>query len=429
MVQSPAATRPLPLLRRLGGRFMSLDVRNIGNIKIEDMALSGGYFAIFWLLEAVNLTAFGSLKVEAFASAWPAIAVLGCAGVLFRRTSPTAMAWMCGTAAVGLLLAGQAGAFLLMFELFFSLVLFGTARASALASHAAWVLSALSVAGAFALFRDAGIAVAAGFIAVLTLLTPAEWAGNLRKANQLADSESARADAVQEASRQRLLAERNAHDLALEHERAHLARELHDVISARLCAIALQSGAALHGAPEGSGRVLLHQIRGESVAGLEELNTMIRLLHTREVSESPGRLADLESLTESRRAAGLEVHLDNAMDDGGHHLPLSVQTAVYRIVSESLINAAKHAPGQPVDISLAASGPGEELVVSVRNLLPSDPSGAPTGTGTGIPSMHFRATHAGGMLTTGPEEEHWVVRLRLPHQPQDSTDPNEGARA
>lgn len=388
------------------------------------MALAGIYFALFWLVDAVNLNAFDTLKVTALSSAWPAIAVLGCFGVLFRRSSPTAMAWMCGMAAVGLLLAGHGGSFLLFFEFFFSLVLFGSAKASLLASSAAWALTALLVTAAFAVSRNAGVAVAAGVLAVVTVMTPVQWASNLRKANQLVDSESARADAVHDAAQQRILAERTAHDLALEHARQHMARELHDVISARLSAIALQSGAALHGAQPGSDAELLRQIRVESVSGLAELNSMIRLLHTGTPGDAPGRITDLKALIASYRAAGTEVHFTNSLFDGGQHLPLPAQTTVYRIASESLANAAKHAPGKPVDISLAAIEPGtpagahgdaaQQLLLTVESTLPECIPGASTGTGTGIPSMHFRAAHAGGTLTASPEGNDWKVVLRLP---------------
>lgn len=423
MEQSAAHTRQVPFLRRVFNSYLSLDVRTLAKINVEDMALAGGYFLIFWLLDAVNLTSFDGLKIQALASAWPAIAIVGCAGVLFRRSAPTAMAWMCGLAAVGLLFAGHAGAFLLMFEFFFSLVLFGSPKAATAASRTAWVLTALAVVAAFAASSDPGLSVVAGLLGVITFLTPVEWAGNLRKATQLAESESARADAVHEAGQQRLLAERNANDLALEHERQGMARELHDVISARLSAIALQSGAALHAAGAGPSTTLLRQIRQESVSGLAELNTMIRLLHSGASAEAPGRISDVGQLVEGHRGAGMDIVFKNSIHDDGHHLPLSVQTALYRIVAESLANAAKHAPGQPVDVSLAMAHTqavggvaiaGKELVLMVRSPLPAVKSGPSAGTGTGIPSMQFRAAHAGGTLTAAPLNTEWVVELHLP---------------
>ena len=395
------------------------------------MGLAVGYFAVIWLLEAVDLAGAGGLRVQAFASAWAAFALLGCVGVLLRRASPGSMGWMCGVAVVGLALAGNAGAFVLAFEFFFSLVLFATPRASQVAARASWVLTVSLVLAAFLVSRSAATAITAAVIAVVTLLTPVEWAGNLRKANLLTLSESARADALQDAAEQRLLAQRSAHDLALERERQHMARELHDVVSARLSAIALQSGAALHTstlhssatAPEvPATTALLNQIRNESVA-----------------------------------SAGMELRYSNSLDDDGEHLSLPLQTAVYRIMSEAVANAAKHAPGQEVDVVLAcgpipfvASGgsePSPGVVLTVTNHLPvaahkaatapvnardsvkpmpTSSVGPDTGTGTGIPSMQFRAAHVGGVLTAGPDVTagpnltagsdagSWKVVLQLP---------------
>ncbi|WP_154605087.1 sensor histidine kinase [Arthrobacter sp. AQ5-05] len=434
---------------RLLNRWRRMDVRSMATIHVQDMALAGGYFVVFWLLAELNLRSFGELQVAAFASAWPVIAVAGCTGVLLRRARPLTMAWLCGSAAVAFVLAGHSGAFVLAFEFFFSLVLFGSPRASQLAARSAWVLAVLLLVAAFTVSRSAAATVTAAVIAVVTLLTPVEWAGNLRKANQLAASESARADAVQDAARQRLLAERSSHDLALERERQHMARELHDVISARLSAIALQSGAALHMATPTAtapSTVLLRRIRAESVAGLDELNAMIRLLHTGAAPESTGELEDLAELVGAYRSAGRDVRLENSLPGGGAHLPPPVQTALYRIAAEALVNAAKHAPGQPVEIVVSLAhgggpsrgpGRGDEVLLVVSNPLPNsapgtadstadgtvdgtadstaDGTAAGPGSGTGIPSMHFRAAHAGGSITAGAAGEQWKVLLRLPN--------------
>ncbi len=431
-MEHAVASTPTPsrLMRTCRG-YLRVDVRRMRVFKVEDLALAGGYFAAFWLLDAVNFTGGREFHVAALASMWPALAVMGCIGVLFRRVSPTAMACLCSIAIVGLVLAGHDGAFLLTFELFFSLVFFGSAHASQLASKTAWVLTVLLIVLAFAMSGNAASAVAAGIISVVTLLTPVEWAGNLRKANQLTASESARANAVDDATQAHLLAERSTHELVLERERQHLARELHDVISARLSAIALQSGAALHAAQLASpasgepakGTMVLQQIRDESVAGLDELQTMIQLLHTGATSQASGQMSNLSALVQRHQAAGMALELNNAMDDDAHPLPLPIQTAVFRIASEALANAAKHSPGQRVSLSLKQERPTEgnclgDVVLVVSNDLEERnsalPAGTGTGTGTGIPSMHFRAAHAGGSITAGPSAGLWTVALRIP---------------
>lgn len=428
---SPAwmRTRAWPLLR---------------GIRREDAWLAAGYFAVFWLLNAVRFGGSTDLNTPWAGQYWALFAAVGCTAVLFRRTATAAMAVVCGLSALMLFLGDQPTSLVLVFELFFSLVLFGSPKVSAASSRCAFGLSLLLTLGVLAWTRAAEPTIVAASFAVMTMLMPVEWAGNLRKANQLAGSEAARADAVHDAAAQRLLAERSAHDLALEQERQHLARELHDVISARLSAIALQSGAALHaadstgagsGGPAAPGTALLRQIRQESVAGLEELNAMIRLLHTGALAEAPGHLDDLAGLVARYRSTGAEIALEDSLHDGGTRLPPAAQTAVYRIAAEALANAARHAAGQPVDIALtpaAGAGAGSSapgLVLTVSNPLPPErgavvaaaPPCPPGGTGTGLPSMHFRAAHAGGTVTAGPSGGRWAVVLQLPASAGDAT--------
>ncbi|MGO2540533.1 MAG: sensor histidine kinase [Specibacter sp.] len=450
---APPQTPPVKV--SLSARALS----RVWGIRREDFWLAASYFIVFWILDAVRFGTATDFSLPWLARNWVLFAVLGCVGVLLRRTATPAMAVLCGVAAVLLLLANQPAALVLVFELFFSLVLFGSTRASTAAGNTAVGLSILLTLVVFAFTRQAELTVVAAVLAAMTLLMPVEWAGNLRKAQRLAESESARAEAVRQAAEHRLLADRTAHELVLERERQHMARELHDVLSARLSAIALQSGAALQtpplDTPSPQSRVLT-RIRAESVAGLDELNGMIRLLHTGALDETAGRVADLASLVEQYRLAGTAVSLENSLDDAGNHLPLHVQTAIYRVSAESLLNASRHAPGSPVTVVLdsvttsapgaaaeKAAGtapPGDEALapaavrLRVSNQLPglpqdrsgqnppaqtvpAQPTPAPAtrgGTGTGIPSMHFRAAHAGGSITAGPRGSQWVVELRLP---------------
>lgn len=408
----PAPKRAFPTL----AWFRALP--QIRGIRREDIWLTVGYFATFWILDAVSLGTGADLDLPWLARNWVWFAAFGCMSVAFRRTATTLMAVICTSAAVALLLANQAAGLLLVFELFFSLVLFGSPRVSLAAGRGAVGLSALLTLAVFALTAKAEPTVVAAVAATMTLLMPVEWAGNLRKAQRLAESESARAQAVHEASEHRLLAARAAHELVLERERQHMARELHDVLSGRLAAIALQSGAALH-TPSSHTRVLA-QIRSESVAGLDELNGMIRLLHTRALDDTAGRVADLPSLIETYRLAGAAITFKNSLGDD--LLPLQLQTAIYRVAAESLVNATRHAPGTSVAVSLSqTTGRGNDaadeavpqMLLRVSNDLPHSGESR-GGSGTGIPSMHFRAAHAGGTIVTGPCGGRWLVELRLP---------------
>jgi signal transduction histidine kinase len=64
----------------------------------------------------------------------------------------------------------------------------------------------------------------------------------------------------------------------LGHERAQLAREVHDVVSHQVSLIAVQAGALQVSAKEADSRAAARSIRALSVGTLDELRTMVRLL-------------------------------------------------------------------------------------------------------------------------------------------------------
>ena len=78
-------------------------------------------------------------------------------------------------------------------------------------------------------------------------------------------------------------------------------------------------------------------------------------------------------------------------------LPDAAGRTAYRVVQEGLTNARKHAPGQPVTVTLGG-GPGAGLDVSVANPPgPPRPARRPVpGTGTGLIGLTERLELAGG---------------------------------
>jgi signal transduction histidine kinase len=125
-------------------------------------------------------------------------------------------------------------------------------------------------------------------------------------------------------------------------------------------------------------------------------------------------VTELRALTEKYRADGDAV-ID--FDVTGAARPVGPEAALtaYRTAQESLTNARKHAPGQPVTLSLTFT-PGE-LEVQVVNALPADAAAGPlarAGAGYGLTGLRERAALAGGTLTTGPDGGRWRVCLRIP---------------
>jgi len=73
-------------------------------------------------------------------------------------------------------------------------------------------------------------------------------------------------------------------------------------------------------------------------------------------------------------------------------------------VQEALSNAAQHAPGASVEVSVNSSG--DEVRVEVTNSAPEmAPVTARTGQGHGLIGMRERVELLGGTLHTGPTED------------------------
>ena len=122
----------------------------------------------------------------------------------------------------------------------------------------------------------------------------------------------------------------------------------------------------------------------------------------------------LRALVDEHRAAG-----DTAVEltVAGTPRPLGSERAltVYRTAQEALTNARKHAPGQPV--SLTVTYTLDDMTLQVSNPLPPTGAEGPlahAGTGYGLTGLRERAALADGTLTAAPDDGQWKVRLTLP---------------
>ena len=158
-------------------------------------------------------------------------------------------------------------------------------------------------------------------------------------------------------------AARLAHDA----ERSRFARELHDVLSHQLSAIAVQAGAARLASQRDPG-VAVRTVGGiEDIAreGLIELNRIVGALRRDEhevLDRRPQpRLDDLPDLVGGARSAGLQVRL--AVAGQPRTLPPAVELAAYRVVQESLTNALRYARSAPASVALSYRDDGLDLTV------------------------------------------------------------------
>ncbi|MCW6006354.1 sensor histidine kinase [Micromonospora sp. CPCC 205371] len=190
-------------------------------------------------------------------------------------------------------------------------------------------------------------------------------------------------------------------------ERARIAREMHDVLAHRISLLSLHAG-ALEFRPDAPPEEVAEAagvIRHSAHQALQDLREVIGVLREGGAEEAPDRpqptLADLPSLIEESRQAGMRVRLDPEVPDLAA-VPVGVGRNAYRIVQEGLTNARKHAGGSTVDVVVAGAA-GSGLSVEVRNPWPvgrASPSAIP-GAGTGLVGLTERAALAGGRLEHG----------------------------
>ncbi|MEV0238235.1 histidine kinase [Nonomuraea sp. NPDC050786] len=202
-------------------------------------------------------------------------------------------------------------------------------------------------------------------------------------------------------------------------EQVRIDQELHDSIGHMLSMIVVQAGAGTHvfdKDPDFARRALgIIEQRGRAALGeLDRIITDLRGDHPIDRGGARGYAPppDGESvltLIADAREAGMEIEVRIAAGE----LPAALGRGVYRIVQESLTNAAKHAPGCAVNVDIA--GEGEAVAVSVTNALPRTGPAPGRGTGRGLASIKDRATLLGGEATVGSmEEDEFAVRAVLP---------------
>jgi signal transduction histidine kinase len=198
-------------------------------------------------------------------------------------------------------------------------------------------------------------------------------------------------------------------------ERARIGREIHDAVGHHATLIAVEAAALEATTSEPETKVAASRMRGLAKASLAEMRSALGLVGGR--SEAVSGLPDVAELVAKARQAGMavEVTMPAAQPDV---LP-AVSRAAFRIVQESLTNAAKHAPGAQVRVVVEVA---DALVVEVT----SGPTAAVRQTtdsgGQGLTGMAERATTVGGSLDVDRQPGGmFTVRARLPLNSHDAS--------
>ncbi|MFD6090928.1 sensor histidine kinase [Oerskovia sp. NPDC060338] len=250
-------------------------------------------------------------------------------------------------------------------------------------------------------------------------------------------------------------------------ERARIAHDLHDVVAHHISLVAVRAESApyVHPSIDAESRVVLAEIADDARHALGELRQVLAVLQRTEGADrspQPGA-ADVVTLVDAARSAGQQVRVVGDVPV----LPSAQGLVLYRAVQESLTNARRHAPGQPVTLTLGTGaapsgtdqlselsraipratsddesplagshqptgasdpaadaappepdstpgtrGPSETLTARISN--PLVPRTSPAAPGRGLLGMRERVESIGGSLTAGEVDGSFVVELTLP---------------
>jgi signal transduction histidine kinase len=237
------------------------------------------------------------------------------------------------------------------------------------------------------------------------------WGGAFLVGDQVRQRRQRRADLIERAHRSERDLERERR-LAAAEERTRIARDLHDSAAHAINVILVQAGAARllqQRDPEGASAAIgtIEEVARETIGDIDRLVRTLRDDSTEDAVEPPAGLAALEMLVERHRGAGLAVEAEVA--GLRRPLPPGVDQAAYRILQESLTNAARHGAG-PARIELAYRE--DRLELTVANPVAATENG---GDGHGILGMRERAALLGGTLEAGRRDGRFEVRARLPY--------------
>lgn len=204
---------------------------------------------------------------------------------------------------------------------------------------------------------------------------------------------------------------------ALAEERAHIARELHDVIAHSVSVVVVQTAAVRRRLqrdhPEEA--VQLEAIEQTARQAMQEMRRLLGILLARETSlgltPQPG-LGDLPTLLAQMRESGLQIEFQ--VEGEPRPLPVGLDLVAYRVIQEALVNVLKHASGAAATVVTAYAD--DELSIRVSDSGNGQPPTAADPGGHGLVGMRERVLLYGGSVSSGVESSGggFTVRARLP---------------
>ena len=227
---------------------------------------------------------------------------------------------------------------------------------------------------------------------VVGLASGAPWLGGryLRQQDELADEAAKRA--------------------RLE-ERSRIAQDMHDSLGHELNLLALRAGAMeMDTTLTTTHHAAASELRAGASSAITQLTSVIGMLRgDGPVDWGPTR-PDIAELVRRAADAGMDVTLEH---NGPEDAALPVARCIHRVIQEGITNAARHAPGSAVTVTIDRSA--EEIQVTVTNTPPDTSLHRSPGSRTGFAALQERLQACGGTLSAGPHHGGFRLIARVPH--------------
>ena len=205
-------------------------------------------------------------------------------------------------------------------------------------------------------------------------------------------------------------------------ERTRIAREIHDVLAHSLGSLSIQIQAARAVLADGGDPDTVLDVLADAqrlaTGGLAETRRALQALRA-DAFSLERELRQLATGHRDRHGTEVDVEVEGEQGD----LDPAAAMTLLRVAQEALVNAAKHAAGRPVALSLV-QGQDRVRLTAVNPLGAPDPAPPQTtppatvlstaDSGYGLTGMRERLLLSGGTLDAGPRGRNWIVEAELP---------------
>lgn len=209
--------------------------------------------------------------------------------------------------------------------------------------------------------------------------------------------------------RRRFAAEREARALAgkiltaQEEERSHLARELHDDLSQRLAAVAIEAGKLENDTVASASSIQsLGNLKQGIISICDDLHRLSRQMHPSILDDFGLEEALVADCTNLMRRTDIEV--DCQVENIPKQIPKPIELCLYRVAQESLWNAVKHSGASRISVRLV--GKNQRLTLEISdNGCGIGSSGDPPSKGLGLASIKERIRLVSGTVEIQSQPE------------------------